>query len=105
MLEKDKNAGKLPVIALEKTTPIKSGSGERTSTNYQPNFKIVSWAPRGDLVFTPKAGSAAAANGNGNGNGALPLEEKTPPATGSTRVSPPKAKAKEPEATDAEDFG
>ncbi len=105
LLEKDKNAGKLPVIALEKTTPIKSGSGERTSTNYQPNFKIVSWAPRGDLVFTPKAGSAAAANGNGNGNGALPLEEKTPPATGSTRVSAPKSKAKEPEATDAEDFG
>jgi|KBSMisStaDraftv2_1062788.scaffolds.fasta_scaffold118832_3 hypothetical protein len=99
--EKAKNPGKLPVIALEKTTPIKSGSGERTSTNYQPVFKIVSWAPRGDLVFTPKGSNAAAANGNGS----LPLEEKTPPSTGSTKVDPPKSKAKEPETADAEDFG
>ena len=47
------------MIVLEKTTPIKSGSGERQSTNYQPTFKIVSWAPRGDLVFEPKAGASA----------------------------------------------
>ena len=90
---KGKNAGKLPVIVLEKTTPIKSGSGERQSTNYQPTFKIVSWAPRGDLVFEPKAGASAQQS--------MPLT--TPPATGSTKVDPPSAATRE--TADADDFG
>ena len=77
---KDKNPGKLPVIVLEKTTPIKSGSGEKQSTNYQPTFKIVSWAPRGDLVFEPKASAAPQ----------QPAQRTTPPATGSTKADPPK---------------
>jgi hypothetical protein len=51
---KGDNPGKLPVVVL-KTTPIKSGSGEKTSTNYRPKFEIVSWAARGDLVFQPKS--------------------------------------------------
>ena len=90
---KGKNAGKLPVIVLEKTTPIKSGSGERQSTNYQPTFKIVSWAPRGDLVFEPKAGTSTQQS--------MPLT--TPPATGSTKVDPPSAATRE--TADADDFG
>ena len=49
LAEKDKHPGKLPVIVLEKTTPVRSGTGEHSSTNYQPTFKIVGWAPRGDL--------------------------------------------------------
>jgi hypothetical protein len=98
LVEKDKNPGKLPVIALEKTMPIKSGSGEKQSTNYQPVFKIVSWAPRGDLVFVPKDGNGAAKDDT------LPLGA-TPPSTGSTKVDPPKAKAKEAELADADDFG
>ena len=88
---KGKNAGKLPVIVLEKTTPIKSGSGERQSTNYQPTFKIVSWAPRGDLVFEPKAAAQQ------------PVQQATPPATGSTKVDPPSAATRE--TADADDFG
>ena len=48
-IEKDTHPGKLPVIVLEKTTPVRSGTGDRTSTNYQPTFKIVGWAARGDL--------------------------------------------------------
>jgi hypothetical protein len=95
--EKGRNPGKLPVITLEKTTPIKSGSGERTSTNYQPTFKIVSWALRGDLVFVPKSKAGA----NDAAVESLPL---TPPAAGSTRVDPPKTKAKA-EMADADDFG
>lgn len=75
LAEKGKNAGKLPVIVLEKTTPIKSGSGAQTSTNYHPTFKISGWAPRGDLVFTPKGGSAEPAG--------------TAPSTGSKVVSAP----------------
>jgi hypothetical protein len=82
------NPGKLPVIVLEKTTPIKSGSGEKQSTNYQPTFRITAWAPRGDLKFEPKA-KAAAPNASA---------ASTPPSTGSTKVEPPVAVA-------ADDFG
>ena len=39
-------AGKLPVVALAGSTPVKSGSGQRTSTNYAPNFTIASWVDR-----------------------------------------------------------
>ena len=95
--EKSANAGKLPVIVLEKTTPIKSGSGEKQSTNYQPTFRISGWAPRGDLVFASKAAGhktelppAAGIN--------------TAPSTGSTRVDPPN-KAAAPEMAEADDFG
>lgn len=91
---KGENPGKLPVIVLEKTTPIKSGSGEKQSTNYQPTFRIAGWAPRGDLVFQPKTGDATPS---------AQAAAKTPPETGSTRVEPPK-KA-EPELADAGDFG
>jgi hypothetical protein len=72
LAEKDKNAGKLPVIVLEGTTPIKSGTGDRSSTNYQPTFKIVGWAPRGDL-------------------GGVEPPDGSPPDTGSTQVEAPKA--------------
>jgi hypothetical protein len=90
LAQKDKHAGKLPVIVLEKTTPIKSGSGERTSTNYQPSFRIVSWAPRGDLAFVAKAVAPAA-----------PIAA-TPPATGATLAAAP---APARETADADDFG
>jgi hypothetical protein len=90
--EKDANPGKLPVLVLEKTTPIKSGSGDKQSTNYQPSFKISSWAPRGDLVFQPKGSPAPAQT--------TPAAD-TAPTTGSTRVEAPKAAAPEM----ADDFG
>ena len=83
------NPDKLPVIVLEKTTPIKSGSGEKQSTNYQPTFRITAWAPRGDLKFEPKA-KAAAPNAQA---------ASTPPSTGSTRAEPPAA------STSEDDFG
>ena len=86
------NADKLPVIVLEKTTPIKTGTGEKQSTNYQPTFRISGWAPRGDLKFEPKA-KAAAPNRHAS----------TPPSTGSTKVEPPRAA---PEMATADgDFG
>jgi hypothetical protein len=88
--EKAANAGKLPVIVLEKTTPIKSGSGEKQSTNYQPTFRISGWAPRGDLVFQAKGTTAATTQST-----------QTAPGTGSTRVEPPK----QTQMADADDFG
>ena len=91
---KAENAGKLPVIVLEKTTPIKSGSGEKQSTNYQPTFRISAWAPRGDLVFQPKASTASPATQPA-------ASTQTPPSTGSTRVDAPK----QPEMATVDDFG
>lgn len=88
------NPGKLPVVVLDDTIPIKSSGGGQTSTNYRPVFKITSWAPRGDLEFQPKNAPAAPAAQQTGG----------PPSTGSTRVEAPKAK--EPEmAGDDSDFG
>jgi hypothetical protein len=82
LAEKDNHHGKLPVIVLQKTTPVRSGTGDHSSTNYQPTFKIVGWAPRGDL------GAVAAPPDGG------------PPATGSTQVDAPKAD----ETVSADDF-
>jgi hypothetical protein len=84
------NPGKLPVLMLEKTTPIKTGSGVTSSTNYHPVFKIVGWAPRGDLVFVPKAGAvvSTASSAAPAGSGGVP-NAATAPTTGSTRAAAP----------------
>lgn len=76
------NAGKLPVVVLQTTMPITSGSGEKKSTNYQPVFEIVGWAPRpADLLHVAKEPAQASA------------PSITPPSTGSTPVPPPQAAA------------
>ena len=90
----DKNAGKLPVVVLEDAMPIKSGSGDKQSTNYQPKFKITGWAARGDLQAQPRGASAITTP--------MPV---APPSTGSTQVPPPAAKASAPATTDDDDFG
>lgn len=84
------NAGKLPVVALEDTIPIESGTGAKKSTNYQPVFKIINWVKRpNDLKDAPARGeskpTASAA--------------KAPPSTGSTRATAPAA------VNEDEDFG
>jgi hypothetical protein len=96
--QKAANAGKLPVVVLDDTTPIKSGSGDKTSTNYEPRFKIAGWAPRPkDLVASPRGGEAAPA--------AAAAPKATPPSTGATRVEPPRAAVQQPEMADADEFG
>jgi hypothetical protein len=56
------NAGKLPVVALEKTTPVVSGGKDQSSTNYQPVWKIVSWVDRpAELGGAGQAATPAAA--------------------------------------------
>ena len=84
LAEKNNYPGKLPVIVLEKTTLVKTGSGDRSSTNYHPVFKIIAWAARGDL------GCVAAP----------PTVDNNPPATGSTRAEAPVAA----EMVDADEF-
>jgi hypothetical protein len=79
--EKDEHPGLLPVIVLEETVLVKTGTGDKSSTNYHPTFKIVGWAPRGDL------GGVAPSDGG-------------PPATGATQVEAPKAD----ETVSADDF-
>jgi hypothetical protein len=93
LAERSKNPGKLPVIVMEKSTPVKTGTGERQSTNYHPTFKIVAWVARGDLEFVAKADSAVAS----------PATQPGAPSTGSTRVAPPQAKTAVPDM--AADFG
>lgn len=97
--EHGNNPGKLPVLVMEGSTPVKTGTGDKQSTNYMPRFKIVGWADRGDLVFQAKGGTAPA-----QPKPAAPAN--TPPATGSTRVEPPTQKAEsERELVGADDFG
>jgi hypothetical protein len=96
LAERGKYPGKLPVITLEKTTLVKTGSGERTSANYHPTFTISGWAPRGDLVFVAKGASAAPA-----ASAAAVAAPATAPATGSTRAEAPKAAG----TVSADDFG
>lgn len=90
-------AGKLPIVTLKTTIPVTSGSGDKKSTNYQPVFEIVGWAPRpNDLVHVAKQAAGTPAS-------AQPGTTSGPPATGSTQVSAPAAK--QPEMADADSFG
>ena len=75
----------LPVVVMEGSTPIKTGSGEKQSTNYVPKFKIVGWVPRGDLLFVPRSTKVP--------NPPAQTPPATPPDTGSTKVGAPSEKA------------
>lgn len=110
--ERAANGNGLPVCKLEKVTPIKTGSGSKTSTNYTPHFKIIGWTQRpSTFVFTPKGAArptpapAQASMFTGNG-------QTQAPATGATRVAPPQQQAQQvapvrqqPAAVDPNDFG
>lgn len=83
------HAGKLPVVALKDTIPVKSGQ----STNYKPIFEIVGWQDRPSGLPNPTIRPTASATA-------------TPPSTGSTQAPPPAARpAPQPAAMDASDFG
>ena len=38
--------GKIPLISIPRTIPVKSGRGAQSSTNYKPEFSIVGWVDR-----------------------------------------------------------
>lgn len=88
----------LPIVTLAKTIPVTSGSGAQKSTNYQPVFEIVGWAPR-PPDLQPKA-TTASAPGPANGGS---KQVDAPPATGATKVAAPVSRS-QPEAA-ASDFG
>jgi hypothetical protein len=73
------NPGKLPVVELSRTAPHTTGEGARKSTNYVPEFRIVSWVARpGDLVYKERGSSTRNAS-----------THATPPSTGATKVAAP----------------
>lgn len=109
--EQVQKSGQLPIVQMKGSTPIKTGAGDRQSTNYVPRFEIVGWAPRpSDLVYIARGSSGPSQN-------ALPLTAPhrppgaqpagttdptwaggnwtggngSPPSTGSTRVQAPLA--------------
>jgi len=87
--QKAANPGRLPVIMFDgKAMPVKTGTGAKSSTNYHPKFKIVGWAPRGDLVAQPRGttnlGAVAA-----NGVNAAVAANGVAPATGAQRAPAP----------------
>ena len=84
LADKGKYLGKLPVLIVDKITPVKTGSGAQSSTNYHPQFKISGWAPRGDLVFEPKGVTPSVAS-------QTLAATATAPSTGSTRAAAPVA--------------
>jgi len=58
--------GQIPLISIIGSTPVKSGKGAQSSTNYAPIFKINGWIDRPDLfgartVPTPRATAQQAA--------------------------------------------
>ena len=109
--------GKLPIVQMQGSTPIRTGTGDRQSTNYVPKFVIVGWAGRpSDLVYVPRGSSGPSQNalpptpphpsanipgkvGNqGNqGNGSQPWNGgdwgSTPPTTGSQLMQAPVGQA------------
>lgn len=79
------NAGKLPVVTLKTTIPVTSGSGDKKSTNYQPVFEIIGWAPRPtDLVHVAKGAVSSPSTAP-----AQQSSQAAPPSTGSTQVAAP----------------
>lgn len=87
-------AGKLPIVKIAATYPVKSGQ----STNYKPDFQIVGWCDRPASLPVPQVSSASAP--------AAPAA--APPSTGSTIVAPPTAApvpVPEPAGAGANDFG
>lgn len=58
--------GQIPLISIIGSTPVKSGKGAQSSTNYAPIFKINGWIDRPDLfgartVPAPRAAAQQAA--------------------------------------------
>ena len=88
LAEKAKNPGKLPVLTVEKITPVKTGSGAQSSTNYHPQFAISGWSERKDLAFVPKSGAAPASAKATAGQADAP---SVATSTGSTRAAAPAA--------------
>lgn len=101
MAQKATNAGKLPVVSLEDTLPVESGQGAKRSTNYQPVFRIVGWAPRPNNLPLHNWSVSGPDMSNASGS----QQQTRPPANGSTVVAPPVTKATASIEDTMDDFG
>lgn len=71
-------AGKLPVVALTGATMVKSGTGQKTSTNYAPNFVIAAWIDRpAELMAKPANVVSAPTPANVPPPAAIPQPQQT----------------------------
>lgn len=105
---RESKAGQLPIVVLKDTIAVTSEGQGQKSTNYQPVFEIVGWAPRpADLVHKPKTRNGTSASIAAPA-AAAPVAS-APPSTGSTQVSAPAPAAPAPAASvapgDEDDFG
>jgi hypothetical protein len=89
--ERGQYPGMLPAIVLEKTLAQKGAHG----TNYKPVWKIIGWAPRGDLKPLPRQAQPAT-------NGQAQATNGAAPSTGAQRVAPPQQAT---QTVSADDFG
>ena len=114
--ERAQRPGMLPVVTLaEDPIPVTTGTGQRQSTNYQPVFIIVDWAPRpADLPLKPKMEATGngqqpqAVHGNGFQQGFATQQGNTAaPVTGSQRAAAPVTATQpaQPAPYSATDFG
>src|SRR5690606_30386892 len=77
----ESRAGKLPVVKLAGTTPIKTKTPQGTTTNYAPVLEIVQWIDRPeDMALSEKAEPAQTAPASNGANGAAHVPPP-PPAT------------------------
>jgi len=88
----ERSQGKLPVLKMNGTTVIETKGPKGVTRNYSPNLTIASWVDRPGTL--PKKAQTIAV---------APAASASPPATGSTAVPPPQAKAAAPAAS--ADFG
>ena len=103
--EKAAHPGQLPVIMFDgKAVPVKTGTGAKSSTNYHPKFKIVGWAPRGDLVPQSRGLASDGRQVQATHVAQPQATNGAAPATGAQRASAP---AQQPNlaADFASDFG
>lgn len=88
-LAPESKTGKLPVVAMTGALPIITGSGAKTSKNYQPTFVIRQWVDRPTDL-------------NAGTNGTAPAAKQQAPAS---QVPPPvQQQAAQPAAADADEF-
>lgn len=91
------NPGKLPVVKMTGTRPVKTTTPQGTTTNYAPVFEIAKWVDR-PADLKPGATAAPASVPTTTAPSTVPAE------TGSKPMAAPAAKASEPAMAD-DDFG
>ena len=72
------NPGKLPVVSMTGSTPIKSSGSGMTSVNYAPVFEIIGWQPRPDGLGGLKPADAHPATESLPKTGAAATAKKEP---------------------------